>query len=259
MMKIISTKNVEHIAKNFAQKTGYDFIVYQKLNFRCGEIKFDFSDSIYQKDVVIFTSTNQFQEYFTETLLLICQIRTQKPRSIKLIICYFGYGRQEEVAQLLCKIFVSICDRVFIIDPHFKTQGCINISHQNIFEEYILSITNPIIILPDKGSIFRAQEYKIDKVILQKYRQSGVMWKYSAQNRNCIIIDDIIDSGETMKNAISSLHNYATLEIIVTHILKDYKFNVKVTSTNSIINRCDNIIYIEDVLIKPKNFMLLAN
>ena len=194
------------------------------------------------KEVVIIQSTGYPQdENLIELLFLIKNLKDLGVEKAKVVIPYFGYGRQEKrfksgecvSAEIVANLIESAgADEIISINLHedsvreFFTIPSKNISAMGVIAEYVDSIANdPIIIAPDKGALNFAEEIaKIlecsctcmnkvrlgpDKVETQTNDIKPVKGKES------IIIDDIIATGGTIVNAIGILKEQGTKSVSV--------------------------------------------
>ncbi|MBZ9570660.1 ribose-phosphate diphosphokinase [Methanobrevibacter sp. TMH8] len=127
------------------------------------------------KEAVIVQSTGYPQdENLIELLFLIQNLKDLGCEKIKVVIPYFGYGRQEkrfkEGEAISAKIVANLieksgADEILSINLHedsvreFFTIPTKNISAMGAIAEYIDNITEePIIIAPDKGALSFAEE-----------------------------------------------------------------------------------------------------
>ena len=194
---------------------------------------------------------------------------------------YFYYARQEKKigtcefvpVELIAKILeFSGIDCLITIDWHspkienFFNIQTINLDTAELFAQTLTNKENSIIVSPDNGSAIRAQNIsnllKIDTCIMHKTRiNNDCIMKIITGNvasKNCVIVDDIIDTGSTLCNAAELLINAGALsvEAIVTHAIlsgnaieKIQKSQIKkITITNSISHQqLPNIFKIIDI------------
>ena len=166
--------------------------------------------------------------------LLICldALRRASARRITAVIPYFGYARQDRktggrtpisaklVANLIC---TAGANRVLTMDLHAgQIQGFFDIPTDNLFSLPVLeadmranySLKDLVIISPDVGGVVRARQIA-DKLgaplaIVDKRRprpgESEVMNIIGeVEGRDCILIDDIVDSAGTLCNAAAAI------------------------------------------------------
>lgn len=187
-------------------------------------------------DIFIIQSISQpANDRLMELLIIADAFNRAAARSITAVIPYFGYARQDRrpdfcrtpissklVADL---IQTSGVDQVVTIDLHSgQQQGffgipVVELSAKNVIDQHITShlLTNghdPVVVSPDIGGIARARQIAkqlgteiafIDKR-RQKANTSEVMNIIgNVKNKDCIIIDDIIDTAGTLCHAAEAL------------------------------------------------------
>jgi len=153
-------------------------------------------------------------------------------RRITAVIPYFGYARQDRRASgrtpISAKLVANLItnagvDRVLTLDLHAgQIQGFFDIPTDNLFAAPVFvrdikeryATDNVVIVSPDVGGVVRARALakRIDAplAIVDKRRErpgeSEVMNIIGAVNgRDCILVDDIVDSGGTLCNAADAL------------------------------------------------------
>lgn len=162
-----------------------------------------------------------------ETLLLIDAVRHNNPSKIILLIPYIAYSRQDKIflpgepisAEVVLKTLSHIGgDCLITIDIHSpKSLNSFNGIAENILvsdilvEKALRYVEKPIILAPDKGAIGRAKyaaekhglEY--DYLVKQRDRITGeitmIPREITVENRDVIIVDDIISTGGTIVTA----------------------------------------------------------
>ena len=239
-----------------------------EIDFICNNCQFDFLVILHSLDL-------PFSNF--ELLLLKIQKCIPMSKNIILIITYLPYIRQnldktlgdKNIAFLLSSNKII---KIIIFDPHsfnlkskkVKILRSIDIFYYKIKE--LLSkkiITEPLIILPDKSSLIRNKEIidklNIDYVLVDKTRsQNGSIINLKFSNfllkKDIIIIDDIIDTGNTIVLAIKTyLDNISTkvfnpeFNIFCTHGVFS-KLNCEILDNNFVKN-----IYLSPSLKKFEN------
>jgi ribose-phosphate pyrophosphokinase len=148
------------------------------------------------------------------------------------VIPYFGYARQDRKsgprtpisAKLVANLITEAgADRVLTMDLHAgQIQGFFDIPVDNLQAAPLFAADiearfagrNPMIVSPDVGGVLRAREIarrlNTELAIIDKRRErAGVSEVMNIigeiEGRDCIIIDDIVDSGGTLCNAAEAL------------------------------------------------------
>jgi len=111
----------------------------------------------------------------------------------------------------------------------------------DILQHYcsILDLRNVTIIAPDQGSSARLARSGYDVISIHKTRQHGnILMKLDAEvvGKDCLIIDDIIDSGQTMEAAAQCLkaHGASSVKAYCTHFLGNNKPSMPLYTTNTV-------------------------
>ena len=177
-----------------------------------------------------------------ELLLVIDALRRSSAKNVTAVIPYFGYARQDrKVAprtSISAKVVANLisnagASRVVTVDLHAgQIQGFFDMPVDNLFTtplfaKYIkkkLKDKKLICVSPDVGGVQRtrglATRIKADLAIIDKRRpapgKSQVMNIIGdVKNKTCIIVDDIIDSGGTIVNAVDALKKNGANEVYV--------------------------------------------
>ena len=164
------------------------------------------------------------------------------PKRITAIIPYFGYARQDRTltnpqVPLSAKVVANFIahsgiKRLMVVDLHSDhLQGFFPypIDHLNGFPVFLndykrYTHSNPIVVSPDIGGVVRARAFAqelnhADLVIVDKRRPEPNKAQVlnvigNIENRNCIIIDDMIDTGQTITETAVALKQRGAKQII---------------------------------------------
>jgi ribose-phosphate pyrophosphokinase len=193
------------------------------------------------KEVVVIQSTGYPQdENLMELFLLLKNLKSLGVERTRVVIPYFGYGRQERrfksgeavsaviIAELLEAAGASEIYSVNLHEKNIKQFFNIpvhEISAMPMIANYIKeTIDDPIIIGPDKGALGFAEEVsgilKCECDYLEKTRISPEKVETKLKNldvaeRNVVIIDDIISTGGTIVNASKILRDLGANKVVV--------------------------------------------
>ena len=211
------------------------------------EIFVEIQENVRGSDAFIIQSTSHpANDHLMELLIVTDALRRSSARRITAVIPYFGYARQDRksgsrtpisaklVANLITRAGV---DRVMTLDLHAaQIQGFFDIPVDNLYaaplfardirEQY--ADRDLMIVSPDVGGVVRARaiasRLNCDLAIIDKRRQraghSEVMNVIGdVEGRDCLMIDDIVDSGGTHCNAAYALmeHGARSAGAYVTH------------------------------------------
>jgi ribose-phosphate pyrophosphokinase len=175
-----------------------------------------------------------------ELFLILKNLKSMGIEKIKVIIPYFGYGRQErrfKAGEAVSAVIVSELLEVAGASEIF----CINLHEENITEFFKIpvrnlsamplianhikgTLDNPVIVAPDKGALGFAKE--IAEILgcefdyLEKVRISPEVVETKPKNidvkgKEAVIIDDIISTGGTIVNATEILKELGASKVIV--------------------------------------------
>lgn len=265
-IKIFSGRNSielsKKIIKELCKMKGFHNSKLGKMeykNFSDGELWLRFGDNIRGNDVFIIQSTNPPAENLMELLLMIDGAKRASAKTITAVIPYFGYARQDRkdqprvpiTSKLIANMLrVSGVDRIITMDLHAsQIQGFFDFPVDHLYASAIFipflqkqKINNLTIVSPDAGGMKLARAYSTklnaDLIMIDKQRdvQRANVCKVmnivgNPKDKNLIIVDDLIDTGSTIINAVHSLKEKGALDIYVlaTHSLFSQgieKFNI---------------------------------
>ncbi|WP_341759967.1 ribose-phosphate pyrophosphokinase [Candidatus Endowatersipora endosymbiont of Watersipora subatra] len=205
------------------------------------EIFVEIKENVRGEDVFIVQSTSYpANDHLMELLIMIDAVRRSSARRITAVLPYFGYARQDRKpgprtpisAKLVANLITEAgADRVLTLDLHAgQVQGFFDLPTDNLFAIPVMSrdlqanynINNLTVVSPDVGGVVRARALarRVDSplAIVDKRRdspgESEVMNVIGdVSGRDCILIDDIIDSGGTLCNAAKELLSNEALSV----------------------------------------------
>ena len=201
--------------------------------FSDGEVTVEINQNVRARDVFVVQSTcAPTNENLMELLIMVDALKRASAERITAVIPYFGYARQDRrprstrvpitakvVANMLQTAGVS---RLLTMDLHAdQIQGFFDIPVDNIYASPVLlgdlqlkNYDDLIVVSPDVGGVVRARaiakQLDCDLAIIDKRRPranvSEVMHVIGEiENRNCVIMDDMIDTAGTLLKAAEVL------------------------------------------------------
>lgn len=200
--------------------------------FSDGEISVNIWESVRGLDVYIIQSTcNPVNDNLMELLIMIDAMKRASAGRINAVIPYYGYARQDRkakardpiTAKLVADLIVAAgADRVLTMDLHAnQIQGYFNIPVDHLVGMPILAkyfndkkLEDVVVVSPDHGSVTRArnmaQYLNCPIAIIDKRRpepnKSEIMNIIgNIEGKNCIILDDMIDTAGTICNAANAI------------------------------------------------------
>ena len=241
-MKILACNSNKELAEAISSYIGVKLADATIRNFADGEIFIKINENIRGEDVYIIQSTSPpVNDHLMELLITIDAARRASARTITAVIPYFGYGRQDRKdegrtsisAKLVANLITSSgANRVITTDLHAgQIQGFFDIPLDNLFsvnemiqdmEKISFEKNTLAIVSPDVGGVVRARAFakriNASLVIIDKRREkageSEVMNIIGEiNNKTCILLDDIADSGGTLCNAAKALKKNGAKEI----------------------------------------------
>jgi len=201
--------------------------------FSDGEVAIEIQQNVRGRDVFIIQPTcAPTNEHLMELFIMVDALKRASARRITAVIPYFGYARQDRrprstrvpisakvVANMLEAVGVN---RVLTMDLHAdQIQGFFDIPVDNIYASPVLlsdlkskNYHDLVVVSPDVGGVVRARalakQLGCDLAIIDKRRPkanvSEVMHVIGEiENRNCVIMDDMIDTAGTLVKAAEVL------------------------------------------------------
>lgn len=259
MVIIAGASNLD-LAKSIALHLNCELIIANTKIFSDRELMLQISKDLSGKIVIIIQSiASQVNDNLMELLLIAGYAKECLAKKIIAITPYFAYSRQDVPsynkfipAKLISQMLkASAIEIVITVDAHSEKfiesfdLPVKNLSSAEVFFSVIDNCKNHVIISPDAGGVNRAKKLAdlcgVKFFHLHKTRMSDGSCLFDSQinfeNMNCILIDDIIDTGKTLcQSALYLRKNKAkTVKSFVTH---------GVFSENSL-NRISAIIFDE--------------
>ena len=197
------------------------------------EMFVEINENVRGQDVYLIQSTSKpANDNLVELLICIDALKRASAKQITAVIPYFGYARQDRKpgprtpisAKLVANLITtSGANRVLTIDLHAgQIQGFFDIPVDNLYAAPILvndiknnfSLKNTIITSPDVGGVVRARyianRLDINLAIVDKRREKANVSEVlniigNVKDKDCILIDDIVDTAGTLTNAADAL------------------------------------------------------
>ena len=246
---VFSINSNKKLAKDFARFWNCQLGKIEVKKFADGEVLVKTLTDVSNKDVIIIESTAEKpNDYLFQILLLLDSINRNNAKSVTLIIPYLGYSRQERVnypnEPISCEVMAKLLetgkyDRLVTFDMHhpiiesFFTRGIKNSPTTEVFANYYfnylkennINLSDVVIVSPDHGAnnrtdmlMFRMRSVK--KVILEKVRPETDQVEHLELNgdvkgKTCIILDDIISTGNTIVSATKLLKKNGAKLVLV--------------------------------------------
>ena len=242
-MKVLAGTSNSRLCENIARQLKLKLVNSNIKRFADGEVYIEINENIRGNSIFVVQSTsNPANDNLMELLICIDALRRSSAKNITAVIPYFGYARQDRKvvprtaisAKLVSNLITNAgANRILSVDLHAgQIQGFFDIPVDNLFSTPIfakhikrkLRINNLICVAPDVGGVERARSLgrriNVSIAIIDKRRptpgKSEVMNIVgNIKNKNCVIVDDIIDTGGTVVNAAKALKDKDAKDIYV--------------------------------------------
>lgn len=238
-MKLFSCRSSRGLALKIAEELGIELGKSSVTEFSDGEFQPCYDESVRGCMVFIVQSTNPPAENLLELLLMIDAAKRASAYKVIAVIPYYGFARQDRkdrprvsIGSKLTADLLSAAgvDRVITMDLHAdQIQGFFNVPVDHlygsaIFAPYIASLKLPNLAIsaPDMGGSKRANTYarhlQTEMVLCYKLRKKpNVVEEMSiigeVEGRNIVIIDDMVDTGNSIVLAAQMMKEKGALSI----------------------------------------------
>src|ERR1700748_907230 len=247
-MKLLAGNSNRVLAEAIAEHLDLPPTKAQVRRFADNEVFVVIEENVRGEDVFVIQSTSYPANDNLMELLICCDaLQRASAKRITAVSTYFGYARQDRKvgsrtpisAKLVANLITRAgADRVLTVDLHAgQIQGFFDIPTDNLFaaptmvrdiQAHHNGSKNVMVVSPDVGGVVRARALakRLDAplAIVDKRRErageSEVMNVIGdIAGRNCVLLDDIVDSGGTLCNAADALleKGAASVSAYITH------------------------------------------
>ena len=241
MMVFTGTANPK-LAKKVAKHLGLELGRATVDRFSDGEVMVELQDNVRGKDVFVLQSTcAPTNDTLMEVMVMVDALRRASAGRITAAIPYFGYSRQDRrprsarvaiTAKVVANMLTSVgVNRLLTMDLHSdQIQGFFEIPVDNIYASPVLldDLTKHnhhdlVIVSPDVGGVVRARalakQMGSDLAIIDKRRPKANVAKVmniigDVAGRTCIIMDDMVDTANTLCEAAAALKKKGALKVL---------------------------------------------
>jgi ribose-phosphate pyrophosphokinase len=229
------------LAADIAQHLGTQLGAANVGRFSDGEVTVEITQNVRARDVFVVQSTcAPTNENLMELIIMVDALKRASAARISAVIPYFGYARQDRrprstrvpisakvVANLLETVGV---ERLLTMDLHAdQIQGFFDIPVDNIYASPVLlsdlkgkSYNDLVVVSPDVGGVVRARalakQLGCDLAIIDKRRPAANVSEVmhvigEIEGRNCVIMDDMIDTAGTLVKAAEVLKDRGARQV----------------------------------------------
>src|SRR5579863_9891265 len=246
-MKLLAGNSNRALAEAIGQYLHVPFTKALVRRFADMEVFVEIQENVRGEDVFVIQSTSYpANDNLMELLVTLDALKRGSARRVTAVIPYFGYARQDRKsgprtpisAKLVANLITEAgANRVLTMDLHAgQIQGFFDIPVDNLFAAPLFSRDiqerfrgqDIMIVSPDVGGVLRARaiasRLNCDLAIIDKRRERANVSEVmnvigDVRGRDCILIDDIVDSGGTLSNAAAALvaEGAHSASVYVTH------------------------------------------
>jgi ribose-phosphate pyrophosphokinase len=230
------------LAQAVAQHINIPLGKAQVSRFSDGEVMVELFENVRGKDVFILQPTcAPTNDNLMEIMIMADALKRASAGRITAAIPYFGYARQDRrprsarvaisakvVANMLQVVGIS---RMLVMDLHAdQIQGFFDIPVDNIYASPILlgdlwkhNYDNLVVVSPDVGGVVRARalakRMDAELAIIDKRRPRANVAEVmhiigEVEGRNCVIMDDMVDTANTLCQAAQALSEQGALRVM---------------------------------------------
>ena len=231
-IKLFALNANPELAQEIADYVGVELSCCVVNRFADGEVQINIDETVRGHHVFVIQSTNKpVNENYMELFIMIDALKRASASSIDIVMPYYGYSRQDRKAAarqpISAKLMADLlqtagANRLICVDLHAdQIQGFFNIPIDNfralpILAEYFVEkkLENVVVVSPDHGGTTRARRLAealdAPMAIIDKRRPRPNVAQVmnlvgEVENKNCIIIDDMVDTAGTLVAAVNVL------------------------------------------------------
>src|SRR5881396_3511239 len=194
--------------------------------FSDGEVMVELLENVRGRDVFVLQSTcAPTNDNLMEILVMVDALKRASAGRITAAIPYFGYARQDRrprsarvpiTAKVIADMLMTVgVNRVMTMDLHAdQIQGFFNIPVDNIYATPILlgdlwkqNYDDLLVVSPDVGGVVRARA-------IAKRLDSDLAIIDNVEGRSCVIMDDIVDTANTLCKAATALKEHGAKKVV---------------------------------------------
>jgi len=243
---LISGRAHPELAEDVARELGVELVPTTAYDFANGEIYVRFGESVRGTDAFVLQShATPINKWVMEQLIMVDALKRASAKTITVVQPFYGYARQDKKhrgrepisARLMADLFKTAgADRLMSVDLHAaQTQGFFDgpVDHlwaMPLLVDYVRSrvdATNLAVVSPDAGRIRVAEQWAaklggcplafIHKTrdITSPNRSVANRVVGDVDGRTCVLVDDLIDTGGTIVEAVRVLMAAGANDVIV--------------------------------------------
>ena len=246
---IFALTTSKELAKKISEKSKIPMGESEVTRFADGEIMTRCLSNVKGKTCYIVQSTiSPVSDSLFEIFIFVDSLKNAGAKEIVLITPYYGYSRQDRVAQkgepITAKIVANLLQtsgisQLISVDLHtqqiqgFFSIPVLNLETSELFGEYFVKRFNElgikhedvVVVSPDHGSANRGRDVcsifnNASLAVIDKRRPAPNKSEVTnvvgdTKGKVCLIVDDIVDTGGTINNAVEALFKKGAKEVYV--------------------------------------------
>ncbi|MDD3237513.1 MAG: ribose-phosphate pyrophosphokinase [Candidatus Gastranaerophilales bacterium] len=243
--EIFSCKDNKKLAQEVSNQSDIPFKDSVSKKFKNGETYVKLNDDVEDKNVVVINAGNDpVNDNLMEFRQMLDAAKRGGAEKITAVLPYLPYSRQDRLSadgeslagKMIAKdLETAGADKVITFDIHsIQTQGFYDVPMKNVsamplFADYFKEKTNGktdnfVVVSPDVGGVKRAKnlakELDVDTAIIHKERAEhnkaeAVALIGEVKDKNCILIDDMIDTAGTITEAVKMLKGKGAKDVYI--------------------------------------------
>lgn len=231
-LKVFAGNASQALAKDIVDALGIPLGSLSLSQFADGEVNLSINETVRGCDVFLVQATSKpVNDHLMELLVLIDACKRSSAARITCVMPYYGYARQDRriksrdpiTAKLVADLITAAgADRVLIMELHSEAiQGFFNLPVDHIQGAPILveyfkgrDLSQGVVVSPDVGAVKRSRAFAevldLPIAIIDKRRpraNEAVVANIigDVKGKDCILVDDMIDTGGTLLGAGQAL------------------------------------------------------
>ena len=247
---LVTGRTHPKLASDVAEQLGIDILETTAYDFANGEMYVRYTESVRGADVFVLQSHYKpINKAIMEQLIMIDALKRASARSITAVCPLLGYSRQDKKHRgrepISCRLIFDLlktagADRIMSVDLHAaQSQGFFDgpvdhLTAMPVLIDYVRShvpMDKATIVSPDAGRIKVSEQWAaklggLPLAFIHKTRDitrpnhaeaHGIIG--DVQGRDCVVVDDMIDTAGTICEAVRTLRNSgaASVTLVATH------------------------------------------
>jgi ribose-phosphate pyrophosphokinase len=240
-LKLLTGNANRPLAEEIARDLHLPLADAEVSSFSDGEVFVQINENVRGADVFVIQPTcPPVNDNLMELLVMIDALKRASARRITTVLPYYGYARQDRKVQprvpISAKLVADLLtaagtDRVLALDLHAgQIQGFFDIPVDHLFAAPVMidylgkkDLADPVVVAPDAGGVERARaiakRMRAGLAIIDKRREGPNVSLFmhligDVKGKDVVIIDDMIDTGGTVVQAVEALKREGAQRIL---------------------------------------------